>query len=180
MSEERTQRARRSSKAPSLAPLYGGVVVAIMAVVAVALAKKNDRAIEESKTPQTQESSPTGNPFSRSASPSSGSSKTGNPSAPDLLQSDVWISALETAEQATAKLREAREKRDAGDTEAYIDLGIEARALFNQALDDTVQWELDLIDAHGEDDPQLKKIASERAKWSKQRKELRHVDISRR
>jgi len=180
MSEERSQRAKRSSKAPSLAPLYGGVLVAIMAIVAVALAKKNDDAIEEHNQPKAQDESPSGNPFSRTAKSSGTTSKPGNPAGADVLQDPVWTTALETAEQGVIKLREAREKRDAGDTENYIDLGIEARDLFNQALDDTVQWELDLIDAHGEDDPQLKKVAKERAKWSKHRRELRHVDISRR
>lgn len=169
-----------------MAPLYGGMVVAILAVVAVALAKKNDKAREAAQTPQIKEEpEPVGNPFSRTAKPSQLKGDTEPspeglpPAPPDLLEAQVWIDAQATAERGLVALRAAREKRDAGNIQGYVKGALEARELFNQALDDTVQWDLDVVEAHGETDPLVQRMQKKRNEWFKHRKSLRKVEHTR-
>lgn len=177
--EARPER-RRTKRGPSLAPLYGGMLVAILAIVVVALAKKNDKAREGAEQPVVEDDpAPRGNPFSRTARSKNGEDATASyETAPsDLLQSQVWIDALGTAEEGLIALRAAREKRDAGDQGGYIDGAVHARDLFNQALDDTVEWEMGLVEKHGEQDPLVRKVQEERAKWFQHRKSLRQVHM---
>ena len=186
---ERPRRAR--SKSPSLAPLYGGILIAILAVVAVALSKnakeeqgERDQKKAAQKAAQESKSNPFEGIVSEDGVTPSKSSKQGSdpendlPASPtDLLSNEIWQAAEENAAKGKDMLKSAYEADDAGNRPLYKERALAARDLYDLALDGTVDWEIEIVRAHGESDPRVARVQSARNKWFNQRKKLRKVEI---
>jgi hypothetical protein len=184
MSDPQNPRRTPRKKAPSLAPLYGAVGIAILAIIAVAMAQKDKdaRADAEIRKPATTEVS---NPFADLPaggkvvpSPFNAGSNSLAASASGLLADSVWVEAKALAGQAKKTLLEATTADNAGDRKTYKIKAVQARDLFQRALDTTAQWEIDIEEAHGESDPQVNKVRALRSVWFDQRKKLRSVDVN--
>jgi len=185
MSDQQAPRRTPRKKAPSLAPLYGAIGIAILAIIAVAMAQKDKDAREAAKNrvKATQEVS---NPFAdipagTKVIPSPfDSNSTGNlaPSATGLLGTAVWTAAQATAERAKKTLQEAKAADDAGNRKKYKRMAVEARDLYQEAIDSTAQWEYNISETHGEEDSQVSQVRSLRAVWFDQHKKLRSVDVN--
>ncbi|MCP5021173.1 MAG: hypothetical protein GY930_05290 [bacterium] len=187
MSDPRPQRRTPRKKTPSLAPLYGAIGIAILAIVAVAMAQKDkDARSEAAKKPSNSTAKETSNPFADVPaggkvvpSPFSSSSSKGlDPSATGLLEATVWTEAIATAERAKKRLMEAKAADRDGDRSTYKRKALEARELFHGALEATAQWESDISKKHGEEDSKVKTVRSLRNVWFDQRKKLRSVDVN--
>ena len=180
MSDPQTSRRKPAKKGPSLAPLYGAIGIAILAIVAVALAKNKQKEHDDAQAGKGSPTEQAANPFDEvlNQSKASGKTTTGTPSPEGLLSDPKWLAALTTGEQAMAKLKVARDADEAGDRAKYKKLAVEARDLFDKALDDTAEWELTLVDTHGEGDPRVAKILAQRNLWNAARKKLRKVDVN--
>ncbi|MDF1837162.1 MAG: hypothetical protein P1V35_04785 [Planctomycetota bacterium] len=185
MSESQSPRRASRKKAPSLAPLYGGIGIVILAIIAVAISQKDKDARDAAKNREqpVQESS---NPFAdipagTKVVPSpfeSGSSASHSPSATGLLASAVWVEAKAKAELAKTTLQEAKAADEAGDRKKYKRMAVEARDLYSAAIDSTAQWEYDISESHGESDSQVSTVRSLRATWFDQHRKLRSVDVN--
>jgi len=187
MSNLQTPRRTPRKKAPSLAPLYGAIGIAILAIIAVAMAQKDkDARSDASKQAPVDTVDEDSNPFADipagtkvvpspfDSSPSSNST----PSATGLLTAPVWITALADAEQAKTLLQAANAADRKGDRATYKKKALEARELFHKALEATAQWEYDISEAHGEADERVSKVRSLRNVWFDQRKKLRLIDVN--
>lgn len=187
MADQQSPRRTPRKKAPSLAPLYGAVGIAILAIIAVAMAQKDkDARSEAAKNTSNTTGSEVANPFADvpaggKAVPSpfdSSGSKSLNPSAAGLLGATVWMEAIATAERAKKLLTEANVADRGGDRATYKRKALEARELFHGALEATAQWEYDISEKHGEEDSKVKTVRSLRNVWFDQRKKLRSVDVN--
>ncbi len=185
--ESERPRRKGPSKSSSLAPLYGGVLIAIMAIVAVALSKnakqaKSDRDAQVPTKPAVTSDDPFADlNLEDDYTPSSNLASDGKvlPASPaDLLSEDGWLKAEDLAKQAKAKLKTANDADDAGNRKLYKERAVAARDLYDKALDDTVEWEIAIVEAHGEKDKRVARVLSERNSWLSARKKLRKVDVN--
>lgn len=86
--------------------------------------------------------------------------------APDgLAQNPVWQRALEQAEMAQKLYDEATAAKVEGDTKTLNAKGNEAKALYDQALEDTAVWEEELVEKYGDGEPQVAAIMRVRSRW---------------
>jgi len=185
MSDQQAPRRTPRKKAPSLAPLYGAIGIAVLAIIAVAMAQKDKDAREAAKN-RVKPTQETVNPFDDIPAGSkvvvspfeSGSSGDHTPSATGLLAAAVWTEAKASAEKAKTTLQEANAADQAGNRKKYKRLAVEARDLYQEAIDSTAQWEYDISEEHGESDSQVSKVRSLRATWFDQHKKLRSVDVN--
>ncbi len=172
-------------KAPSLAPLYGAVGIAILAIIAVAMAQKDKDARNAAKN-KTQPVQETTNPFADVPAgtkpvPSpfdSGGTASHTPAAEGLLSEPVWIGAKAKAELGKKALAEANAADKVGDRKQYKLMAVIARDYFQEALDQTAEWEYEISETHGESDDQVSKVRALRSVWFDERKKLRTVDVN--
>ncbi len=187
MSNQQTSRRASRKKAPSLAPLYGAMIIVILAIVAVAMSQKDkdarsDAANSKSSGTVNEKSNPFDDvPAGGKVVPSpfgAPGSKSHNPSVSGLLAASVWTEAVSTGEKAKVLLQEANLANKNGDRSTYKKKALEARELFHAALEATAQWDYDIAESHGEEDSQVKQVRSLRNVWFDQRKKLRSVDVN--
>ena len=171
-----------------MAPLYGGLLIAILAIVAVALSKNDKQAREdhEDKVAKKGPDEPKSNPFEGlvdeyGATPKSKAEVPEGeqlpPSPRDLLSNEIWETAEENGEQGKAMLKSAYGAEDAGNHALYKERALKARDLFDLALDSTVEWEIEIVEAHGESDRRVGQVLADRNTWFTLRKKLRKVEI---
>ncbi|MCA9000524.1 MAG: hypothetical protein KDB61_01280 [Planctomycetes bacterium] len=186
MANQPVQRRAPRKNAPSLAPLYGAIGLAILAIVAIALAQKDKDARADAENQPASTSNEVANPFadlppggkpipSAFDTESLGSFK---PSAEGLLANPVLTAAIEKSERAKALLKEASEASAKGDRKTYHEKALEARELYHAALEETAEWEYEISEAHGEADAQVGKVRALRSIWFDERKKLRSVDVN--
>jgi hypothetical protein len=88
------------------------------------------------------------------------------PPAPEgLADTELWIEALDLAAQAEPYYVAATDAHAAGDRDKLNEQGKKARALFDRALENTAEWEEELIAAHGETDSQVRAVKRRRSLW---------------
>jgi len=83
----------------------------------------------------------------------------------ELEERGVWTRALALAAQAETFFVAAQEAHRAGDRAALNEQGREARVLFDRALEETAVFEEEILAAHGERDPAVKRIVQTRNGW---------------
>ena len=96
----------------------------------------------------------------------------------ELEQRSVWKRALALAAEAEKHFAAAEEAHRAGDRAALNEAGREARTLFDRALEETALFEEEIVAAHGERDPAVKRIVQARNGWFDRTRWL-HKSISR-
>ena len=92
-----------------------------------------------------------------------------------MLRDPVWRGALQLAEEATGLADEAEGARKAGDTVAFRAKAVEAKELFQKAIDATVQFEIDCIEKYGETDRLVRQMVRARSLWISQRTKYRSI-----
>ncbi len=88
------------------------------------------------------------------------------PAPDDLEESALWQTALEQAAEAEEWLAKAVEARAAEDHADYQRNAKEAKRLFDAAFGETALWEEQLVEAHGERDPAVRRILRTRTDWT--------------
>ncbi len=91
--------------------------------------------------------------------------RTQGPFSGTLAERLVWKRALETAAEAEGHYELAEQAHRDSDREALNREGGEARRLYNQALEDTAEFEEELIVDHGEEDDEVAAIVKVRNGW---------------
>ena len=95
-------------------------------------------------------------------------------SAPTGIEADpTWQAALEIAHDAWALAEEAFDAKKRENFAVYNSKGHAAKEAFDRAIEMTAQWELDLIDEHGDADTPVRKIMRKRSEWFEQTRLLR-------
>ena len=92
-----------------------------------------------------------------------------------MLRDPVWRGALQLAEKAAGLADEAEGARKVGDTATFRAKAIEARDLFQKAIDATVQFETDCIEKYGETDRLVRQLVRARSLWISQRTKYRSI-----
>jgi hypothetical protein len=86
--------------------------------------------------------------------------------APEGLANNAdWQRAQEIAGDAAAKLELAKVAKAAGDHAVWSTKGNEAKALYDEAITMTAEWEDQLLADYGDKDRQVRAIMNERSKW---------------
>lgn len=78
----------------------------------------------------------------------------------------AWIEAQERADDGWTYATEAKAAEAEGRTRAFSEKNAAARAAFEFALEGTAEWELALLEKHGERDPLVRRIVRKRAEWT--------------
>lgn len=86
-----------------------------------------------------------------------------------LAKQAIWLETVEMIEEAEALLKEAKAARDNDDRSTYNEKGRAAKDLYDRAVEKIVGWEEDLIDARGDEDPDLLGIQVEIKDWNEKR-----------
>ncbi|TDJ71196.1 MAG: hypothetical protein E2O39_08725 [Planctomycetota bacterium] len=78
----------------------------------------------------------------------------------------AWIEAQELADKGWTYAAEAEAAEAEGRTRTLGEQSAAARAAFARALEITAEWELVLIEKHGERDPLVRRVVRTRAEWA--------------
>lgn len=86
---------------------------------------------------------------------------------PTGIEADrAWLEAQELADDGWTYAAEAQTAEAEGQTSTFSEKSAAARASFTLALESTAEWELVLIEKHGEHDPLVRRIVRTRAEWA--------------
>jgi hypothetical protein len=171
---------RGRSGGPGIAPILGIIAVAAVAVVAGRMIAggrdvpapeepvaaqdpfgdwPREQGREPSPVPGAQADSEADLPiWSRPANRAEASSS-------PLWHEPLWQRALEIAERGSGLAAEAVNALRSGDPTTYQEKGKEAKALIDEAITMTAEWEAALLEDPGEGDPGVRAIKKERSAW---------------
>jgi len=82
-----------------------------------------------------------------------------------LAATPVWVEAQAIAAEAEQLFEATREAKLAGDHALANEKGREARKRFNQAAEMTAEWEEELFETYGENEPTVREIKRTRSRW---------------
>lgn len=82
-----------------------------------------------------------------------------------LQNRPLWKQAQRAAVRAEGLYQEAVQAHRDGDRSLLNARGAEAKALFNRALEDTAEFEAELLETYGERDASVEAIMAERSVW---------------
>ena len=124
---------------------------------------------EPAAVPTEVEAAPTLAPFEDVPSTRPGSSAGGQPNASfadsGLGDSAVWKRAVLAAEEAEELYQAAAQAHRDGERSLLNSRGAEAKALFNRALEDTAEFEAEIVETYGERDSGVAAIMAVRNRW---------------
>lgn len=90
----------------------------------------------------------------------------------------LWRDALVLADQGWTLAEEAVVAKRHEDWAVYNSKGAAARKAFDEALESTAEWELAILEEHGETDPAVRTIVRTRSEWFDQLRVLRKTHES--
>jgi hypothetical protein len=167
--EEGRPRRRPTKSAPPLLPIFALLVVIGGAIVLARMAAKDQKPEEPPPEKVTAEAIFGDLPVEEPPVPASGGGRadrgTKNRAPSGLADTEVWIEALRTADEAAALLAVASKAKTAGDHATWNTKGKQAKELSDQALESTALWEEELMAKYGDADRQVRQIMSIRSKW---------------
>ncbi len=160
------------NQGPNLVPLLG--VVAIVAVAGIGFAiyannNKRPRHDAQDAGKAASEVDPfAGVPEESGPYPMSpGGKRAGlvDHSPADLLDDPIWVAAATEANEWYVKHKQAQDAFKAKDNKTYLELGPKVLHAFEKLIEETAEWEVELIDKYGENDRRVSQIKAERDKW---------------
>jgi len=156
---------RRRGSSASLLP--GLIAVALLgAAVAVGVRGRS----EPAPAGAAEEAAPGPRPFADMPpeQPPERSSSSGarfSPAPEGLASEAIWVEATALAREAEELFAVTLKAKRAGDQTTANTNGRVAREKFNQAAEMTALWEEELMEKHGDRDPQVKEIKRTRTQW---------------
>lgn len=158
----------------AIAVLVGGALV-----VAVMQNKKKDKEEKAAAAELSVEAPQTSNPFAdRDNDPKArDGSKIGtkNTAPEGLEETPLWVDAKAKAEKGMALVKEAIAARNKGDEETYRSKGLEGYDLLDEALLNTGDWLVALLEQHP-GDRQVSRIERHRSRWGDSYKKVRKIE----
>lgn len=83
----------------------------------------------------------------------------------DLLETPLWVDALERAEEGYALHQAAQQAKREEESGVYLAKGVEAKKIFDQVLEDTAEWETEISNAYTEHDVRVSQVMDIRTRW---------------
>lgn len=165
--EGRPRRRAAKKTGPPLVPILALVVLIVGAIVLARIAAQ-DRG-ETVEPPKVEASNIFGDlPEETPPTPGAGGAgraRTTNLAPTGLANNQVWIEALHKAEEAEVLFAQGKQARSGGDRAKWNELGNQAKALYNEALEMTAVWEDELREEFGDTDRQVRDIMRKRSQW---------------
>jgi len=167
--EEKRPRRRPQKAGPPIVPILALVVVIGGAVVVARMAAKQPKP-DNTPKPEVQADEIFGG-LAREEPPvpgqRGGGRATTNRAPSGIADNAVWIEALHKADQAAELMTIAKSAKAEGNHSGWNENANKAKALYNQALEDTALWEEELTEEFGDTDRQVRDIVRIRNKWFK-------------
>ena len=170
--DEARGRRGRSSRQDNTAVVAGGIFV--LALVAIGAAGYLNRGKlsgssgtgEPTKTVDDvmQEASPFSD-IAPEEAPTGGGRTTTNLAPMEIMEAPIWIEAQKKANEAYALSAEAEKAKKDGDNETYLSKAVASRTLFDTAIIESAEWEMEIQNRYGDNDVLVKKIVRERSRW---------------
>jgi hypothetical protein len=153
-------------------------LIAAMGVAGWAMRNKTAAAGEDTSGPAPAEVDPFAS-VTREAPPTAsgggGRVLETNRAPAGLLDNPLWLGAVQIAQGAYSLRDQAEDSKASGDLSAFAAKAVNAREAFGRAIDASRAFEDRIIDQYGENDRQVRRVASERNKWFDLRAKYRKV-----
>lgn len=182
----RQSRSQRQQK-PDLTAVYAFMGLAIAAILTAAFAAQQRKAKEAGQAKPAPQAQPEDNPFadldaSQPTVPvrrsSTKSKKTlVDLAPPSVLSEAVWMKARSQADIAMKLIGEAELAKKKDQYSLFEQKAVAGREILDKQLENTADWESDLMDKYGDNDRIVDQVARTRSRWFKQVGKYRKVKV---